>query len=189
MRKLIVLNGIPRSGKDTVAQNIENWLSTQTVKQYRVLYKRFSTIDYYKEFAIRFFGWDGKKDESGRRLLSDLKEASIRYNDGPFKLIQKEFSDVENSFFQQREFFSDKRPSYICLITFCREPEEIKKLKDCYNESCITICVKRDINFEVSCYADVKEYIEKYDYDYYIDNNSDLAALEKRTFELCKKIF
>ena len=69
--KIIVLNGEGTTGKDTFCEMLESFCH---------VYK-YSTIDMIKDIAKEHFDWDGKKNKKGRQLLSDLKSASVKYND------------------------------------------------------------------------------------------------------------
>ena len=69
--KIIVINGTGGAGKDTFVDVLK---SKSYVKDYFIY--NYSTIDRIKTIAEQC-GWDGKKDEKGRQLLSDLKDAFI----------------------------------------------------------------------------------------------------------------
>lgn len=72
MKHVIILNGAPRVGKGTFA------------KVFKDIAGKGSIIDGIKQTAAAMFGWDGVKDAKGRKLLSDLYEASMAYDRGPF---------------------------------------------------------------------------------------------------------
>lgn len=55
---LIGISGHARAGKDTIAEAFT-----------RAGYRRISLADKLKEVARDLFGWDGEKDEEGRKLL------------------------------------------------------------------------------------------------------------------------
>src|SRR5699024_3468892 len=74
-----------------------------------------SAVDRIKEIA-RFGGWDGVKDERGRKLLSDIKLAFIAYNDLPFASLMEAY----------RAFCASQAR---VLFIHCREPKEIAKLQ------------------------------------------------------------
>ena len=75
--KVIVISGQAQVGKNTFI----NFCKEGDYDVYD-----FSTIDYVKE-AAKQIGWDGEKDNRGRRLLSDLKDCLTRYADIPFKKV------------------------------------------------------------------------------------------------------
>jgi len=66
--KHIGLMGLAGSGKDTAAKGLV-----------KCGYRRAAFADELKSLAF-YFGWDGEKDEAGRRLLQDLGMAARRYN-------------------------------------------------------------------------------------------------------------
>ena len=133
-----------------------------------------STVDHIKEIALEKFDWDGVKDDRGRRLLSDLKDASTRYNIGPFKKIVTQIDNL-NKYYGK---------DYIILsIIHCREPEEIQRFKDYYHEDCKTILIKRKTDIITSNHADSN--VDKYDYDFVINNDGDLDSF----YEICKQFY
>lgn len=103
---VILLNGSPRSGKDTFAD--------VALKEYDGI--KHSTIDECKEFAVNM-GWDGEKDDISREMLSELKKFYIKYFDGPFR-------DLTWKIKWQRQ--NDTK----VFFTFSREGAEIQRVKD-----------------------------------------------------------
>ena len=113
MNKLIVIiNGRGGVGKDTLIDAVK--------KDYCVT--NYSSIDRIKEIAA-LGGWDFKdKSNKGRKLLADLKQAFLAYNDFPFA----ETIEHINAFLNQ------ERTSSCCDVMFVhiREPEEISRVID-----------------------------------------------------------
>lgn len=153
MKKIFVINGRPRSGKDTFINFVSKYAKT----------KNFSSIDKIKELAFKI-GWDGKKDYKGRWLLSELKRILSHYNDIPFKVSCEEIEKFLNS---------DEEIMFVCI----REPEEIEKIVKKYNAE--TIIVKRETDEVLS--NDSDRYVEEYtNYTYQLENNEDLEKLETK---------
>ena len=150
---IFVTNGMARSGKDTFAALMNEFVPT----------KKYSSIDYIKEIA-KLCGWDGQKNERSRKFLSDLKVLTSQYNDLPFKMIQK----------QIQEFHKNKK--YNVLLIDIREPEEIRKL--CYKYKDVkTILIKRSsVKTITSNMADAGVF--NYNYDFVIENNGTLDELK-----------
>jgi hypothetical protein len=120
---IIVLSGVARSGKDTWAREVVDYCRTELCTPA----EHFSTINPYKEIAANLFDWKGEKDESGRRLLSDLKTAAARYNRGPLIYTW---------------YFVDDNPKAVKIIQ-TREPEEMETIKRMHNTRVMRVLVDR----------------------------------------------
>ena len=94
--KIYYINGVATSGKDAFLDCIEKFISID----------RTSTVDRIKEIAEESFGWDGIKDEKGRKLLASLRYAWGEYNNGPIKNIEEKITNCKNPaiFIMVREF-------------------------------------------------------------------------------------
>lgn len=156
-QKIIIINGTATAGKDTFIQLFMKHASACVFE--------WSTINTVKAVAGPAFGWDGEKDEAGRRFLSDIKDAWVRYNDGPFKEICEKIR------------YYDRRFERFVLFVHVREPEEIHKIVDRFPGRVTTIEV---INRRVAPpgnHADANT--DKYNYNITVDNSTTLASLEK----------
>ena len=157
---IFVINGQGRVGKDTFVSYAIQYLNNEHQQQTLCM----SSVDEVKKYG-RLLGWDGVKDEKGRKFLSDLKELSSRYH-GPIKYMSniiEDNKDVDVAF------------------TFIREPEEIKKFVKCY-PSAITVLIERGKSAKLGNISD--DDVENYVYDHYIDNNGTEQQLEKSAKEL-----
>jgi hypothetical protein len=170
---VLIVNGGPEAGKDVFTSQIKFHFAADMYNNR--LYNYMSTVDHIKEIALEKFDWDGIKDEKGRRLLSDLKAASTRYNIGPFKKIINHIDNLKN--------FSIDYVYIIISIIHCREPEEIQRLKHYYKNECITILIKRNTNIVISNQSDND--VDKYLYEYIIDNNGSLDDF----YDRCKDFY
>ena len=74
MNNVIIINGKGGVGKDTFIQLCQNY-SDDIVN--------ISSVDFVKEVA-HFCGWQGEKDVSARKFLSDIKDALTNWKDIPF---------------------------------------------------------------------------------------------------------
>ncbi|MFA7202959.1 MAG: hypothetical protein WC188_04550 [Candidatus Caldatribacteriota bacterium] len=180
MIKILILNGTPQSGKDTFCDFIKD-----ICKDKIVYYENISSVDHIKELAELYFGWDGKKDFAGRQLLSDLKDASTKYNNGPFNEVINKIN--------MSMFYNSKKYMDFLFTIHCREIPEIEKFKEYYNEICSNFCytvfIKRNlIDDNKNCYCDRQDYLENYKYDIIIDNNSDLDSLRRKTSDLLRTL-
>lgn len=168
--KVVIINGSAKTGKDQFARIFK--------KHYDHLSVNWSTIDKVKKIAKRNFGWDGKKTDKSRKFLSDIKKLWSEYNNGPFEDMDKKISDHYYEIGKERK--------YVVYFIHCREPHEIQKFVDKFQESCITILLKRD-DREVPN-NDSDKNVENYKYDYYFDNNGNKGRLEKEVLKFIENI-
>ena len=115
-KKIIVINGKGGSGKDTLISNFPE------------LYQNVSSIDPVKEIAL-FLGWDGEKDEKGRRFLAELKAAADHYSD----YLNRYLMQAADAFLR-----SDKE----YLFVHIRESSNIYNFKTAVLEKYPDICIK-----------------------------------------------
>lgn len=155
--KLIIINGLPGAGKTLFTEFCKEAL-LKVNPDIRIL--TTSTVSEIKDIALHI-GWNGIKDDKGRRLLSDLKLALDRYCDNTHLLI-----DTLTTL------------DYDYIFLDAREPEDISYAKEVYNA--ITVYIKRKNNAKeyYSNMADTaaKNYKDK-DYDYIIDNDNDSFSI------------
>ncbi len=126
---VLIINGAPRSGKDTFINTL-TWENSGKVI-------RCSSIDWIKQQALNL-GWDGIKDAKGRQFLSDLKNACTNYADIPFKKITERILSSCN------RYSWEAGTVYFC--TCVREPEEIHKIKIWCDENkipCHPVLIRR----------------------------------------------
>lgn len=158
---VIIINGSAESGKDT--------LCTLAGKHYRC--QNHSSIDPIKEMA-KVGGWIGVKDTKSRRLLSDLKNLMIAYNDWPTKYLIRKYYEFERS--------DDD-----ILFLHIREPDEIRKFMDAIKPSDDVLL--RDFAMLVRRSAAPKmlgnaadDGVAGYPYDAIFVNDTDLDVAEEK---------
>lgn len=144
--KIFIVNGYPQSGKTLFAEYADEILKQEF--QGCVII-RTSVIDPVKYVASKI-GWDGNKDDRGRKLLSDLKDALDVYCDFTFCNIDK-FAESSADF-----MFIDARSDYD--IDYAVK-----------NHNAITVFIDKDSEIEHLNHADAN--VRDYNYQYYIDNN------------------
>ena len=155
--KIIVINGSGQTGKDSFV----NFCKLN--EDYHIV--NLSTIDCVKNIAIAA-GWDGRKDDRGRRFLSNLKDALVDYDDIPYKETIKA---MESELYKATRKGIDENK--VIFFIHCREPEEIQKFKDRWNAH--TLLIRRGlVEGMYANHADNNVFY--YDYDYTYDNNGDL---------------
>ena len=153
-KKIIIINGTGGAGKDTFVSfcsEIEKVLN-------------ISTVDKVKEAAAILVGWNGEKDEVSRKLLVDLKQLSIAYNDAPTKYICSMAEKFKGS---------DDNIMFIHI----REAEEIEKAKKLLDAKALLITNPR-VQLITSNDSDGK--VNEYKYDYYIENDGTLEDLKEK---------
>ena len=162
---LFIINGNPTAGKDTVVTMFEAYC--QKLEGQSLTVKNLSSIDLVRE-AATILGWEGKKNPEDRDFLSDLKDLSTKYNDGPFNYIKKRvITGLEDIYFAH-----------------LREPVEIEKLQNYFevhshlNIQVISLFIDRKIKVEAKNEADNN--VANYLYDQYIDNNKNLYHLQDK---------
>ena len=156
MEKLVVIiNGSGGAGKDTICKVVENHYGTMNV----------SSIDPIKKIATEN-GWDGQKSEKSRKFLADLKKMFVDYNDLPLQYLTQKYEEFLNSAKQ-------------ILFVHIREPEEIRKFKNCVGENCVTLLVRRNTAGRKAWNNSSDDDVEKYEYDFYYENCKALEELEQ----------
>ena len=118
---VVIINGAGGVGKDTICSVLRDHFKTCT----------YSSIAPIKRIA-REIGWEGEKTNRDRKMLSDLKDICIRYNDLPFKYMQEKLEEV-------RAYKID------VVIFHIREPQEIAKFRQYAKEqghTCKTLLIR-----------------------------------------------
>ena len=148
--KVIVINGMGGVGKST-------FISLCHEIDPRVI--ETSTVDFVKEIALQA-GWDGTKDEDGRRFLSDLKDAMERYHDIPNKKVDE---------------FIKFHPDNIIFVN-AREPHNIAYYQNKYNARTVIV---NNCNVKQIYGNHADENVNNYDYDVVINNSGTLKDLKE----------
>ena len=112
--KIICLGGKAQHGKDTSAKYLQEHL-TEIGKKVLIVHQ----ADLLKNMARDMFGWDGQKDEKGRRLLQYLGTDLVRQRDPDFWVdhLVRTLTVLDGEW-------------DIVLIPDTRFPNEIQKFKD-----------------------------------------------------------
>ena len=150
-KHVVIINGSAGVGKDTFVAICNSFCKVMN----------FSSIDEIKKLA-KLIGWDGNKDEKGRKLLSDLKVAMSDYCDLPFQSMKNKYNEFIKS-------------DADILFLHIREPEEIAKAANEFNA--ITLVIKnKNVKQIVSNMADANVY--DFNYDVVIYNSRTLNDLK-----------
>ena len=154
-KRIIIINGSGGVGKDTFVEYCSEFANV----------KNISSVDIVKEAAKILVGWNGEKDEKSRKLLSDLKLMSIDYNNYPITYIKQQSEEFKNSKEQQ------------IMFVHIREISEIQKVKELLNAKTLLITSNK-VKKIVTNTSDAN--VEKYNYDYHIENNGSLDELKEK---------
>lgn len=160
-KQVIIINGTGGSGKDTFVDFCSEFTKIINI----------SSVDKVKEAAKVLVGWNGEKDEKSRKLLVDLKQLSIEYNDYPTEYIKGQYEDFKNN---DAEY----------LFIHIREVEEIEKNKKIFNAKTLLIKNPR-VELITSNTSDGNVY--NYNYDYVIENDGTLDELKEKAREFVTK--
>lgn len=165
---VVVINGQPTSGKSTFVE------ICRQIKGKKYIYE-YSTVDFVKEIA-KLSGWNGEKTPENRKFLSDLKELLTNWQDVPFK---KTTERIEEFYALAWNLYRIPHQQVIAFI-HCREPKEIQRFKDYYDEECVTVLIRRPTieNDNQSNHSD--QDVFDYNYDYTIKNDGNLDDLAAR---------
>lgn len=169
--KYFIINGRPRSGKDTFVNFC--------LEELGAFGKLISTVDFVKEIATEC-GWDGTKDLKNRKFLSDLKDLLTNWGDVPYK---KTLQEIDMFKFDLDYWdVSDKGVVFI----MCREPKEIERFERELNAKSVLIR-RASVEFEQqSNHADSE--VLNHKYDYIIENNGTIDELKDKAKEFLKNL-
>jgi hypothetical protein len=162
--KIICISAKAQHGKDTVAEMIQDELQSQGK---RVLIAHYA--DLLKHICRTFFNWNGEKDDAGRTILQRVGTDVVRKQRPDFWV---EFIvDILNLFPEDWDYV---------LIPDTRFLNEIEYLKEVGFDSML-VRVIRD-NFDSGLSEDQLNHpsetaLDYYNYDYIIENNTDLQGL------------
>lgn len=160
-KRIVIINGVGGSGKDTFAELCAKHINVVNI----------SSVDRVKEAAKLLVGWNGEKDEKSRKLLVDLKKLSIDYNNYPTTYILEKYDEFIKSDSQM-------------LFIHIREISEIEKIKEILEAETLLIVNPR-VPKITSNTSDAN--VNKYNYDYVIENSGTLKELEEKAVEFSKK--
>ena len=166
-KAVLVINGVGGVGKDT--------LCDLAAKHFRV--KNISSITPIKEIAA-MCGWDGAKDQKGRKFLSDLKLLCVEYNDYPTVWLMRQYHAF---------LAGDDEIMFVHI----REPQEIEKFVRATDGAAKTLLIRGGDRFpqEQHRYGNsADDGVENYRYDYYFMNDGSLDEAERRFTDLLSVI-
>ena len=169
--KYFIINGRPRSGKDTFVNFC--------LEELGAFGKLISTVDFVKKIATEC-GWDGTKDLKNRKFLSDLKDLLTNWGDVPYKKTLQEI----DMFKFDLDYWDV--PDKGVVFIMCREPKEIERFERELNAKSVLIR-RASVEFEQqSNHADSE--VLNHKYDYIIENNGTVDELKEKAKEFLKNL-
>lgn len=162
MKKIFIVNGKPRAGKDTFADLLG--------KHCRVF--KYSSVDKVKQIAAKC-GWDGSKMDRDRRFLAELKRITTEYNDMSYDDVAEKVA-----YFLKTDFFD------VMLIDI-REPEEIDRAIEGFGAEAVFI-VNKNVPAVTTNSSDRD--VELFEYDHIVLNNGTLEDFEETVKEFYNRI-
>ena len=167
MENIFLISGKAQHGKDSVADILMKKLDGKSIK--------ISLADNLKYILKRYYGWNGEKDEDGRRLLQEIGTDKIREEFG-WQVFHAE------RLCQEIKIIEDKY-DYI-FIPDVRFKNEIHYIQAMFPYNTTTIRVIRP-NFESPLNKEQQLHksetdLDDYKFEYYIHNDLTLAELPQR---------
>ena len=185
MQKVIMMSGKAQSGKDTAYELIQPHM-------YKFKYpnpvKRIGFADALKESAKKDFGWDGVKDDTGRKFLIDfgqlMRNESIElqsfYKVAHEKIVCREdlkryandkganpnyWADIVSNIVSE-----DSETDYIITDFRFKNEYEVMKESRCGRNPLYSIRIQRDSELSIDDRSETELDDFKH-FDYYISNN------------------
>ena len=154
---VVIINGAGGVGKDTICSVLSDHFITYT----------YSAITPIK-VAAAVIGWEGEKTEKDRKMLSDLKDICIRYNNLPFKYMSEKLEETT-------VYKID------VVIFHIREPQEIAKFRQyviAQGHTCKTLLIRSE-RAQQSYGNHADDDVENYPYDMVYQNDGTLENLDR----------
>ena len=165
MKKIILISGKARSGKDYCAELLKNKLEKEG---YKVVIDRFAK--YIKSYLKDYYGWNGVKDEEYRHKLQWLGTERIKqdlnFKSFHAKRLAEDFQIFENEF----DYF---------IVPDTRFPDEIYTMLSAFGkDKVITIRVNRIDKDVTKDLGELSKHssevaLDDFKFDYMITNNGD----------------
>lgn len=174
---IYLLCGKPKSGKDVAATIIQKYYGLQNKKTINLQYS-----SYVKKYAESIMGWDGKEQTKPRDFLNYLGTEIIKDTIDPEFSLQRTLQDIEvYSYFFDTITISDVR--------FVDEIEVPKKRFSQVISIYIESPVGEDALAPKASAHRTNHGLDHYhNYDYYINNDTSMEALEEKIIKILKEV-
>lgn len=118
---VVILNGANSAGKDSFVNKVDEIVGQGKYADEQLMISHISSISAIKNMLSDNDFWDRNKDEPGRKLLSDVKDAIDMYD--PDMITNRLVKQIDGIIYtnENRELIS-------CIFVDVREPENIEKL-------------------------------------------------------------
>ena len=213
--KLILVSGKANSGKDHVSNKLSEYITKNFYtgySNYKAKPIRMSLAEPVKQIARDVFGWNGEKDDKGRRLLINIgtwvgKDFGSKFIAGEDIIYlgckEENISDIYKKFTRYFKpsvnlwsgilkdkilYTKEEKPvENIFVVSDNRFEDEIVYLQTIFGDDVIPIRVKE--NQRTKYIDDISETdLDKYDkFDFIIDNS--IEENDKHLFKQFDKIF
>lgn len=172
---VFLLSGKAGSGKDTFAEFVSDYATLVGKKCLRIAY-----ADSVKDIAYQL-GWDGKKDERGRKLLQVIgTEAGRAYC--PTIWIDKAIEKLR---------IAQESGVDIVCITDCRYPNEIERMKalDWIVGKVVSVRIERPGAGAGENANHISETsLDDWQFDYTVQNDGWLLSYREKIFNLLEEV-
>ncbi len=175
--KIFLISGKARNGKDTVADLIIKNYQNSGLKILKLAYG-----SYIKMYAKNISNWDGNEETKPRELLQQLGTDLIRNKIDELLFVNRICEDIKvYSYFFDALIISDVRMKNEMEIpeALFDNVVKIKVVRPNFE----TPLTETEQNHKTEC--DLDNYN---DYDYIINNDSDLNELEKKVNDILKEV-
>ena len=181
---IVLVSGRAGVGKDTFAYQLGYELNIIGVDSATIHF-----ADSLKEVAQKDFGWDGKKDSLGRKLLQDIGKVGRAYN----QRIWSRRAMLKISAMEREDFVKDNR---VYIIPDWRFPDEYAEVTEFYPRALVLKvriqAPEREQLRGMPTYDDESEVSlpedNKLFYDYTLDNSGSIGFLYIKAREIANTI-
>lgn len=173
IKKIILISGKARNGKDATADILMNYLGSRIIK--------LAFADYLKYLATKLYKWNGEKDDKGRDILqylgTDLIRDELGWQNFHVDRLCQDMKIAENQF----DYF---------LIPDTRRKNEIYITQGMFPDMVTTLRIER-IDFKSPLTIEQQNHISETDldnfkFDYYIKSKTGLDKLEEEVSKIVK---
>ena len=169
--KIFILSGKARSGKDTIANKMIDYLSTKNLKSIKIAY-----ASYLKMYAKNILNWDGNEDNKPREFLQQLGVELIKNNIDSKMLINRIIEDIK-----VYSYFYD-----VIIISDARFKEEIEDIKSNFSNVTVIHVLgdNNDLTEQQKNHSTETSLDDYNNFDYEIKNTEDINKIvEENIYE------